>query len=106
MDVAQERMKDEYAGMRGAMTVPLYTFRYRLKKAAEEGLLITIKYGLVILLSYLGLTFGTNVVNGSNNGTAAALYLNELQNKGWLPKVQNGQVPMKENQNAPTNPIK
>ena len=76
------------------------TFKERIKIAIEEGLLLFIKYALVIILAYMILTFGTNVVNGSANGTQAALYLNQLMEKGYLPKPVNGQVPSKEIQNA------
>ena len=70
-------------------------YKMKLKQAAEEGLLLFIKYFLVVVLAYFALTFGTQLVTGSVNGTQAAIYLNELQNKGYLPKVVNGQVPMK-----------
>ena len=79
-------------------------FKDRLIKAGEEGLLLFTKYALIVVLAYFVLAFGTNVINGASNGTNAVLYLNELQNKGWLPKVQNGTVPAKEEQNAKTNP--
>lgn len=72
------------------------SFKDRLKKAAEEGLLLFAKYGLVLLLAYFALAFGTNIMSGSVNGTQSALYLNELQQKGWLPKVINGQIPPKQ----------
>lgn len=76
------------------------SYKQRLKKAAEEGLLLFTKYALVIILAYLALLFATNVVSGSTNGTQSALYLQELQNKGYLPRVVNGQVPPKEDPNA------
>ncbi len=79
------------------------SYLQRLKSALEEGLLIFTKYALVLILAYLALQFGTGVVSGSTNGTQAALYLNELQNKGWLPKVVNGVIPQKpEAENAKT----
>lgn len=70
-------------------------FRQDLKNAAEQGLLIFVKYGLALILAFLTLQFFTNVVNGSQNGTNAVLYLQELQNKGYLPKAVNGIVPPK-----------
>lgn len=76
-------------------TQPVYSFKQKLKKAGEEGLLIFIKWGLALILAFLVLQFGTQIVSGSINGTQSALYLNELQNKGYLPKVVNGQVPPK-----------
>lgn len=76
-------------------------FKLKLKSALESGLLLFAKYGLVLILCYLALAFGSNMLSGANNGTQAALYLNELQQKGWLPKVVNGQIPPKqEDENA------
>lgn len=70
-------------------------FLPRLKRATEEGLLLFAKYALVVALAYFVLVFATGVINGASNGTAAAQYLNELQQKGYLPQLVNGQVPDK-----------
>ena len=79
--------------MRG--TVPVAPFKYKLKLALEQGLLISAKWGIVLFLAFLALQFATNVVSGSQNGTNAVIYLNELQSKGWLHKVVNGSIPQK-----------
>lgn len=92
MPSAQERMYEEY--MQPQMSI-VTSFKMRVKRAFEEGILITVKYGLLVVIAYFALVFGTQVVNGSINGTQAALYLNELQSKGYLPKVVNGQIPPK-----------
>ena len=89
---AQELMEKEYQEMRQLINP---TFKQLLKKNAEAGLLIFVKWGLALILAYFALTFGTQLVTGSINGTQSAIYLNELQNKGYLPKVVNGQVPPK-----------
>jgi hypothetical protein len=94
MSDAQQRMRSEYQEMRVPIFIP--TFKSKAKIAAEAGLLLFIKYALVLLLTYIAFTFGTQIVNGSINGTQSALYLNELQNKGYLPKVVNGSIPSKE----------
>lgn len=79
------------------------SFASRLKRASEQGLLLFIKYALVLILAYFALLFVTNVVNGSQNGTQSALYLQQLQLKGWLPKVNpDGSIPMKEQNATPS----
>ena len=70
-------------------------FLPRLKRAAEEGLLLFAKYALVIALAYLVINFTTNVIAGAANGNLAAQYLNQLQQKGYLPQLVNGAVPDK-----------
>jgi hypothetical protein len=76
-----------------------------LKSACESGILLFVKYALVVGLIYLGINYITNVNSGAQNGTAAAMYLNQLQQKGYLPKVSpDGQVPAKiEEPNAKNN---
>jgi hypothetical protein len=71
-------------------------FKIRLKQAAEQGLLLFVKYALVAGLIYIIVVNLTNIISGSANGTQAAIYLNELQQKGYLPKVVNGQIPLKQ----------
>jgi Na+/H+ antiporter NhaC len=81
------------------------TFTSRLKSACEAGILLFVKYALVVGLIYLGINYITNVTAGANNGTAAAMYLNQLQQKGYLPKINaEGQIPAKiEEPNAKNN---
>lgn len=94
------KQPEQYIPMTSGQMNIVIPFKLQLKRAAEQGLLLFVKYGLVLLLAYFALTFGTNVVAGSQNGTQAAIYLNQLQLKGWLPKVgSDGQIPTKE-QNA------
>lgn len=97
----QEKMREEYGEIERSYRSPYFgTFKNKLKKAGEEGLLLFTKYALVIILAYLALLFATNVVSGATNGTQSALYLQELQNKGYLPRVVNGVIPPKEDSNA------
>jgi len=81
---------------------PAPTFKTRIKSAAEQGLLLFIKYSLVALLLYAALNYFNTLVAGANNGTNAILYLNEAISKGYLPKTVQGQLPPKqlENPNA------
>ncbi len=95
MSLAQERMHAEYEAMRYPLTL-----KHKIKIAAEQGLLLFIKYALVLALAYYAITLGTQIVAGSQNGTQAAIYLTELQNKGYLPKVVNGSIPDLKEQNA------
>ena len=71
-------------------------FKQKLKEAAEQGLLIFVKWGLALVLAFFALNILTNVVSGSTNGTQAILYLKELQDKGYVPKAVNGQIPPKQ----------
>lgn len=87
---AQEKMRNEYNRMNNQNEA---RFKTRLKYASEQGLLLFAKYALVLFLSYIALQFLSSIISGSQNGTNAVLYLNELQNKGYLPKIVNGQVP-------------
>lgn len=80
----------------GSLTTSI-KFKYRLKSAAEQGLLLFTKYFLVALLVYASLQFFNGIVAGSQNGTQSSLYLQELINKGYLPKAgPNGIEPKTE----------
>ena len=89
---AQELMEKEYQEMRQLVNP---TFKQLLKKNAEAGLLIFVKWGLALILALLALQFLTNVITGSVNGTNAINYLNQAVEKGYLPKAVNGQIPSK-----------
>lgn len=100
-NVNNDLSEQMYGGLTATQMSIVPTFKTRMKYAAEQGLLLFIKYGLVLILAYFALTFGTNVVSGAANGTQAILYLVELQNKGYLPKVNNGVIPEKTNETTP-----
>lgn len=87
----QNQMKREYNMMRDG-----FTYKMKLKKAGEEGLLLFVKYGLVVILAWFALTFVNNLIAGSQNGTTAVMYINEAIAKGHLPKAVNGSIPQKE----------
>lgn len=70
--------------------------RDKLRKAAEEGLLLFAKYGLILALVWLSLNFVNGLIAGSHNGTQSAIYINQLIEKGYLPRAVNGQIPTKE----------
>lgn len=97
---------DHLSDLNNQLRNEMTPFKMKLKKAAEEGLLLFIKYVLVAGLIYISLNMISNIIAGSQNGTSAAVYLNQLQNKGYLPKVgQDGQVPPKmENNDAKITP--
>lgn len=98
MSLAQEKMRTDYE--QAIIYRNRDTFKNKLKIAFEEGIFLFAKWGLIIVLAFLTLQYSMNVVSGSQNGTNAILYLQELQNKGYLPKVVNGQIPPKEIENA------
>ena len=102
MSSIQEEMLNEFKEKERS-----YYFRNRLKRAAEEGLLIFIKWALVITLAYVALQYGTGIISGASNGTNSALYLNELISKGYLPKAVNGVIqPMTNGEQNATPVIK
>jgi hypothetical protein len=61
----------------------------------KEGLLLLVKYGLFIVLIWYAFNFSLATYNKANNGQQAALMILELQKKGYLPQLINGQVPDK-----------
>lgn len=63
------------------------SFGSKLKRAAEQGILLFVKYALLLLLVFGALQYFNVLVQGSQNGTQSAIYLNELIQKGYLPKA-------------------
>ena len=73
-------------------------FKQRLKKATEEGILLFVKYALLVLLVFGALQYFNTLVQGSQNGTQSALYLQQAIEKGYLPKPgPNGLDPKQDN---------
>lgn len=68
----------------------------KLKQAAEEGLLLFVKYALVLGLLIFSFNYFTRINQAALNGEQAALMLMELQKKGWLPQLTNGQIPERD----------
>lgn len=99
MDIAQDKMREDYTYNRLDRLDDQAMFKTRLKHAVESGLLLFAKYFLVLILGYFALQFLTGIVSGSQNGTNSVLYLTELQNKGYLPKAVNGVIPMRNQSN-------
>ncbi len=58
-----------------------------LKGAAKEGVLIAVKWGLLVALIVYAFNFSMNTYTMANNGQTAAIVIRELQTKGWLPKL-------------------
>lgn len=81
-------------------------FKTRLKYAFESGLLLFAKYGLIVLLIYISLQFVNGLIAGATNGNNSAIYLNQLIEKGYLPRAINGQIPPKEETDEKTSSIK
>lgn len=72
-----------------------YNYLLRLKKAAEEGILILVKFGFIIAAVVYTFALLNQTREYAVNGNAAANAILQFQNKGWLPQFQNGQVPDK-----------
>lgn len=73
------------------------SFKDKLIKATEQGLLLFIKFALVVGLSYVVINYFTTINSGAINGTQAVIYLNELQQKGYLPKIVDGSISVNPN---------
>jgi len=71
------------------------TFIERLKGAAQESVLIAVKWGLIILIILTAVNYVTKIRTAALNGEQAAIAIVEFQKKGWLPQIVNGQVPDK-----------
>lgn len=59
---------------------------YRIKEAIEDGIIITVKYGMIILILFYVMNFTMQVYQMSVNGQQAAIAIREFQDKGYLPK--------------------
>lgn len=75
-----------------------------LLNAFKDGLVLVVKYGLLVLVILWAFSFAMQTRQLAINGDSAAAALNEFINKGWLPNISNGQVPQKvNNEEAPSN---
>ena len=71
-------------------------FRDRLKFAMEEGILLVVKYGLVLLIIVFALNYFSQISQAALNGQQAALAIRLFQSKGYLPQIDTqGNVPEK-----------
>lgn len=59
---------------------------YRIKEAIEDGILITVKYGMITLIIFYVVMQIMQVYQMSVNGQQAAIAIREFQDKGYLPK--------------------
>lgn len=63
------------------------SFKLKLRKSAEEGILIAVKWGLIIFLILWSYNYSMNTRNMAANGESAAAAIGEFQRTGWLPKL-------------------
>lgn len=70
-------------------------FIFHLKENFKDGLLLLVKWGLLIAAIIYAFNFSMQTRDMAINGQQAAAFLSELQKKGWLPKIENGQIPQK-----------
>lgn len=73
------------------------TFKEQLINNLKDGLLLLAKYGLIIIAILLAYNHINETRQMAINGQNAAAYLIQLQQKGYLPQLVNGQVPEKKN---------
>ena len=62
-------------------------FRDKLIQALGEGILLSIKYGLLIIIFVFVFNYVSNIKQMIVNGQVAAQLIQEYQTKGWLPKL-------------------
>ncbi len=68
-------------------------FLEQLKQNLSDGILLLVKYGFIIAAIIYAFNFLLNTYRAAANGEQAAMFLQELQKKGYLPQLVNGQVP-------------
>lgn len=68
-------------------------YRELIIEAFKEGLLLLVKWGLLVGFIIYGFNYSLDTRNKSVNGEQAAILLIELQKKGYLPQLVNGAVP-------------
>lgn len=71
------------------------TYKDRLIESLKEGLLLLVKFGLLVAAIVYAFNFSLETRNMAVNGQQAAVAIMELQKKGWLPQFQNGVIPDK-----------
>jgi hypothetical protein len=82
------------------------TFWEDVVEKFKEGLLLVVKYGLLVFIIWYAFNFSLTTYNKAQNGEQAAILLVELQKKGYLPQLVNGQVPDKvvDKSSSPNTP--
>jgi hypothetical protein len=86
-------MVPEFPNQRNVFAPP--TFQELLKEKFQQGLLLLVKWGLLIAAIVYAFNYSLQTRNMAMNGEQAALAINEFINKGWLPKLANGEAPKK-----------
>lgn len=102
MTEEQQVLKQEY-GRRESDAM----FKFQLKKAAEAGLLLFVKWGLVLILVIFAFNYFTRVNQAALTGEQAAIAVRMFQEKGWLPQfTPDGKIPDKQvkEENEKTTP--
>lgn len=97
MSHVTDTMERDYVGSNLNIRNGPYEFKHKLKRAVEEGLLIFIKYSLVLILAWFAVNYLTRINQAALNGEQAAVAIQMFQQKGYLPQFANGQLPDKTN---------
>lgn len=71
-------------------------FRIRLRAYIEDGILIAVKYSIVVAALLLTVNYMLEIRQMALNGQAAAELIREYQVKGWLPSLP---VPVRDETN-------
>ncbi len=72
-----------------------YNYKEELIEAFKNGLLLLVKWGLLIAAVIYAFNFSLETRRAAINGEQAAILINEYMKKGYLPKLENGQIPDK-----------
>lgn len=73
----------------------MITYKDKLIESLKEGLLLLVKYGLIIILIVYSYLFFMSTYQMSINGNNAAVAIRMFQEKGYLPAFVNGSIPEK-----------
>lgn len=71
-------------------------FKDQLIEALKEGLLLLVKYGLIVIAIVYSFLFMNQTRDMAINGNNAAIAIKMMQEKGYLPQFVNGQIPEKK----------
>jgi hypothetical protein len=72
------------------------SYKEQLVEALKNGLLLLVKYGLLIVAIVYAFSFSIQTRDMAVNGNQAAIAIVELQKKGWFPVFKDGTVPNKD----------
>lgn len=71
------------------------SFKDQLIEAGKSGILLFVKYILIVAAIIYAFNFSLNTRQMAESGLNAAVALNKYMSKGYLPQFNNGEIPDK-----------